>query len=133
MRMSHGIVRIAHGVDVVEVDRFRDLLKRWKERALERLFSEEERAYGLRSGDGAARLAARFAAKEAVLKALGTGLAGGMRWRDVEVVSEASGKPTVRFWGRVKAEYERQGFDEAVLSLSHSRGVAMASVILVGR
>ncbi len=127
----NNCIRMAHGVDVVEVDRFRALLERHGERVLERLFSPEERAYCEGFRDGAAHWAVRFAAKEAVLKGLGTGLAEGMRWRDVEVCRDADGKPLVRLSGRVEAVFREAGYEKILISLSHSRDVAIASVILV--
>ena len=130
-KMKQG-TRMAHGVDVVDVQRFRALLDGHGERVLERLFSPQERAYCERYRDGAAaHWAVRFAAKEAVLKALGTGLGEGMRWRDVEVYRDENGRPGVRLAGKVKAVFEEAGFERILISLSHSREVAMASVILI--
>jgi holo-[acyl-carrier protein] synthase len=122
---------MAHGVDVVDIDRFRALLERHKERVLERLFSTEERAYCESFKDGTAHWAVRFAAKEAMLKALGTGLTEGMRWRDIEICRDAKGKPTVRLSGEVEKIFRSAGYTKTLLSLSHSRAVAIASVILL--
>jgi holo-[acyl-carrier protein] synthase len=132
MSGGSGGVRLAHGVDVVDVGRFRVLVVRYGERVLGRIFSDGEREYCDGYRDSVVHYAVRFAAKEAVLKALGTGLVEGMRWRDVEVVRGVGGCPGVRLWGRVWEVFMVRGFQEAVVSLSHAGGVAVASAILVG-
>ncbi len=112
------------GVDVVEVSRF----ARRDRRFLDRLFTPAERRYCEGRAARAAHYAARFAAKEAVLKALGTGLTDGMRWRDVEVVRAASGAVSVRLSGAVR---RRAGRRRVHLSLSHAGGIAVAAVVIV--
>ena len=114
------------GVDVVEVARFRATLDRTPGMA-ERLFTETERHTNDGSPRTAASLAARFAAKEAVAKALGA--PGGLQWHDCEVLTDLSGRPTLLMTGSVGAESARQGIGRWHVSLSHDGDVAAASVV----
>jgi len=119
------------GVDIVQVERLIRLLDDHAD-AAETLFTERELAYcsGKRHRDD--HLAARFAAKEAVFKACGTGQAPRMRWTDVEVVNEAGERPRLVLHGEVAAVVNRQGLDQWDVSLSHAGGIAIAQVIAVG-
>lgn len=121
---------IGIGIDAVEVDRFRRVLARTPGVA-RRLFTESERAYGDRKRDPAERLAARFAAKEAVMKALGVGL-GAFRLRDVEVVRKRGGAPVVALHGKAAVLADERGVTAWHLSLTHSDSMAMAVAIAVG-
>ncbi len=118
---------IGIGVDVVEIDRFRLALSRTP-RLAERLFSESERAYAARRRDPTERLAARFAAKEAVMKAMGVGL-----WkfalRDIEVVRARSGQPSVRLHGGAAELAERRGVSAWHLTLTHTDRLAEAVAV----
>jgi holo-[acyl-carrier protein] synthase len=116
------------GVDIVEVGRIRDVLERHGERFLARVLTDAERRYCLLHRDPAPHVAGRFAAKEAVMKALGTGWSSGVHFATIEVVRAASGQPSLRLHG---AAAERAG-DRAIwhLSLSHDRGQAIAVAVL---
>lgn len=116
------------GIDLVEVERIRRARERWGERFLARLFTAGERAYCAGKREGDASLAARFAAKEAVAKALGLGL-GGFRWREIEVVNAASGRPAVRLTGATLRYAQVQGVGEVLLSLAHTHEHAVAQAI----
>lgn len=119
------------GIDLVEVPRIRDLLVRHGERFKERTFTASERAYCESCADPAMHFAARFAAKEAAAKALGTGLwSQGVDWRDIEVTREDSGKPGLLFHGGAKTHAEGQGVTAILISLTHTKDLAMAQVIL---
>lgn len=119
------------GVDLVEVTRIRDLLTRHGDRFKERTFTAGEIAYCDSCADPAMHYAARFAAKEAAAKALGTGLwAQGVDWRQIEVVREESGKPTLKLHTAAQAHAEKMGATGALISLTHTRELAMAQVIL---
>ena len=118
---------IGIGIDAVEIERFRAVLAR-RPRLADRLFTEGERAYGERQPDPAARLAARFAAKEAVMKALGVGL-GAFAFRDVEVVSAPSGKPSLVLRGGAAALAGRRGVVDWRLSLTHTAHLAEAVAV----
>ena len=113
------------GVDFIEIDRVAGILERYGDRFLRRIFTPGEIAY---CRGRAPNLAARFAAKEAVMKSLGTGFRG-VGWRDVEVVRAPSGAPSPRLHGRARRRAERLGVTEIAISLSHSRGYAMVVAV----
>ncbi len=118
------------GTDLAEVLRIRDAHTRFGDRFLQRVFTAGEIAYALRKANKHERLAARFAAKEALMKAIGTGLTGGVSWKDIEVVNLPSGKPTLRLTGQAAVHAERLGTRHVHLSLTHTTAMAMAVVIL---
>ena len=117
------------GVDIVEIDRMRAALERHP-RMKERLFSQEERRYCEKRNRPEVHYALRFAAKEAVLKALGTGFAG-MRFTDVEVSRDASGRPTPLLKGRAAELAQEYGVIEMHLSLSFTHTTAVASAVAI--
>jgi holo-[acyl-carrier protein] synthase len=120
------------GVDVVDVERLAAQMERAPEFA-ERIFTVGERAYcERRRRRRFAHYAGRFAAKEAVFKALGTGWSGDLRWTDVEVVPTTLGAPVLKLHGAARRLADEAGVSEATVSLSHSRGVAVAMVMLGG-
>lgn len=116
------------GIDIVAVERVQRLVTE-HEGALGGLFTQRELAYCAGKRRRHEHLAARFAAKEAVLKALGTGLARRMRWTDVEVVNERNGRPTVNLAGAVASFAERHGLADLDVSLSHTEDMAIAQAI----
>lgn len=118
------------GIDVVEVRRMRELLSRHPERAPARLFTPEERAWCEARASPAECYAARFAAKEALLKALGRGLSAGIEWRDIRVVSDGNGRPRLELAGRAREQLVEIGGRRLHVSLSHDGGLAVAIVIL---
>ena len=121
---------ISIGVDIIEVRRVRETIARTP-RFAERVFTAAERAYCESRGAVAAQhYAARFAAKEAALKALQTGWSGGISWQDVEVTAKDSGAPLILFHGRSGELYEQTGATAAHLSIAHTTEHAMAQVIL---
>ena len=117
------------GVDMIEVVRIEEAALRHGELFYHRFFTSAERAY---CGERYAALAARFAAKEAGMKAIGTGLRHGVTWQDVEVVHLPGGRPSLRFSGVAAKFAERLGCKQASLSLTHTKEQAMAFVILEG-
>lgn len=121
---------VGSGVDLAEVARIRAAVSRFGERFLRRVFTAAEIAYVERRGNSMERYAARFAAKEAGMKALGTGWRRGVRWQDFEVVNLPSGRPTLRLHGRAKEYADRMGVANIALSLTHTREQALASVVL---
>ena len=121
---------ISIGIDIIEVARVREALARTP-RFAERVFTLAERAYCDSRGIAAAQhYAARFAAKEAALKAFQTGWRGGIRWQDVEIASRESGAPYLVFQGKVQQLFEKSGATAAHLSLSHTNEHAIAEVVL---
>jgi holo-[acyl-carrier protein] synthase len=125
-----GVVVMGHGVDLADVARIDRMLQEHPERFTERVFTALERGYADAGGTRRAeRYAARFAAKEAAMKALGTGWRSGIAWTDVEVVHGADGAPTLRVHGRLAEIAAERGVDAWLISLSHTDDLAMASVI----
>jgi holo-[acyl-carrier protein] synthase len=121
---------VGHGIDIVDVNRLRQLIDRHGERFLCRCFTPDEVAYARRRPQRfAEHLAARFAAKEAVMKVLGTGLRHGIGWCDIEVVRLASGQPTLRLAGQAEQIARQRGIASWHLSLSHVSSHATASAI----
>jgi holo-[acyl-carrier protein] synthase len=121
---------LGSGIDIVEIDRIEESVQRFGERFLHRIFTPAEQAYCLRKRRAAESFAARFAAKEAGAKALGTGMSRGVHWLEIEVAREPGGRPTLRFHGRAAEIAARMGVAHITLSLTHSAAIAMASVTL---
>jgi holo-[acyl-carrier protein] synthase len=118
---------VAVGVDIIEIARIQRVLDLYGERFLNRVYTERERE---RYRDRVQELAARFAAKEATSKALGTGIIG-IRWREMEVLPNRRGKPVLILHGRAKERAELLGLTDFSVSLTHSRGDAMAFVVAI--
>ena len=120
------------GIDVIEVARLAAALRRHGDHFLERVFTESEQAASATRADRVLALAARFAAKEACLKALGTGWAEGLGFRDVEIVREGNRPPRLVFHGEAARRAEALGVVRSHLSLTHQPGLAAAVVVLEG-
>ena len=118
------------GVDMEEITRLGDAIKRHGRIFLERIFTPAEIAYCERHRDPVERYAGRFAAKEAAMKALGTGWGKGVRWRDIEVMRQPGGRPTIIFHGVAHEHAERLGARQISLSITHTGNFALAEVIL---
>ncbi len=123
-------VIIGIGTDLAEVPRIRRSIENYGDRFLNRIYTERERSYSSRKANAAERFAARFAAKEAGMKAIGTGLRHGITWKDFEVVNEASGRPTLILSGVAKQIADRLGARRISLSLTHTAEMAFAVVVL---
>ncbi|HEX3377369.1 MAG TPA: holo-ACP synthase [Candidatus Acidoferrales bacterium] len=117
------------GIDITGVDRIEAAIARRGRALLKRLFTPSEIIYCERHRNRAERFAGRFAAKEATMKALGTGWACGVRWIDIEVVREPSGKPTLKLSGATRAIADRLGVKNIALTITHDGNTAMAQVI----
>lgn len=126
--LQHKIQGI--GIDIIEVERIRQLSQRWGSKFEQRVYTHQELTYCGKTPTRYGRLAARFAAKEATLKALGTGLTVGMYWQDVEICADTSGKPTIILHGKVKQYASELGIVSAFVSLSHAEDYAIAQVTL---
>lgn len=120
------------GLDLAEVDRIRQAIERHGHRFLQRVYTPAEIAYVESKANRFERYAGRFAAKEAGMKALGTGWRGGVRWRDFEVTNLPSGKPTLRLHGVAADVAARIGVKAVSLSITHAAAAGMALVILEG-
>ncbi|MFO7898737.1 MAG: holo-ACP synthase [Planctomycetota bacterium] len=124
---------VGTGIDIVEVARIEAVLERHGRRFLRRVFTEREIEYANSGGAPAEHLAGRFAVKEAVFKALGTGWAGRIHWRDVEVRSLPTGQPEVRLSGGACGRAEEQGIGRIHVSISHTGTHAVAHAIAEAR
>lgn len=118
------------GVDICRAERIAEALGRFGERMEKRLFTPDELAYCRTHQDPLPHLAARFAAKEAASKALGTGIAGGIGWTQIEVVQPGGRVPSLRFTGAALERAQSLGIVRSHLSLSHDAGLAVACVVL---
>ena len=118
------------GVDIVDVERVNGLLERYRERFVRRVFTDAENRYAGGSVKVAERLAGRFAVKEAVLKAFGTGKSQGILWRDVETVPGPRGKPKVNLYGNANIYLKRLNASSIHVSISHDAGKAVAFVVI---
>ena len=123
---------ISLGLDLCEVPRIRDMLERHGERFKARTFTEAERAYCDKNADPAMHYAARFAAKEAVAKALGTGFADNVGWQDIEVLRAESGQPSIALHDGAAAKAKELGITKVLVTLTHTKETAAASVVAVG-
>jgi holo-[acyl-carrier protein] synthase len=121
---------VGTGIDIAEVGRVAAAIERFGRRFVERIFTAEEIRYCESKQNAAERFAARFAAKEAALKAIGTGWNRGIGWREVEVRRARGERPTIHFSGRAAAVFDHIGAKRATLSLTHTKEQAMAMVIL---
>lgn len=119
------------GVDIVEIERIEEAMLKRRERFLNRVFTVGEQEYCLTKTNASMYLAGRFAAKEAVLKVLGTGLRN-LKWTEIEVTKDILGKPHVRLSGKAADLAREKGIDHIMLSLSHSRKYAIAQAVGLG-
>lgn len=120
------------GSDIVEVARIEHAVARWGESFVTRVFTRAEDERSRHPRVRSMRLAARFAAKEAVMKALGLGWRA-MAWHEIEVVNDPLGKPTVVLWGGARVAADQQGISDVLISLSHTHELAFASAIAISR
>jgi holo-[acyl-carrier protein] synthase len=118
------------GIDMAEVPRIRHAIERFGDRFLHRIYTPGEIRYCESKANRVERYAARFAAKEAAMKALGTGWNHGVRWRDCEVARQPGGRPTILFHGKAAEFAGKLGVKNAALSISHTAEQAIAQVIL---
>lgn len=121
---------IGSGLDATEIERIADTIERYGDRFVHRIFTEGEIAYCRRKRDFASSFAARFAAKEAAMKALGTGHSRGVYWRGIEVVRH-HGPPQLKFHGGAAARFAAMGATSSLLTITHSRELAIVHVLLL--
>ena len=119
------------GIDLVQISRMREVISRWDERFVRRVFTDGEIAYCRARRDPVPHFAARFAAKEAALKALGTGLRLGIHWRELEVVRERGQAPTLILSGRSHEIGRARGGSRMLLALTHDGDYALAQAMLI--
>ena len=120
---------VAHGIDLVDCPRIEQMVQRHGERFLKRVFTDTERAYAKANRNEIEKLAGRFAAKEAILKLMGTGWRGRIAWTDIEVVNNAAGQPEVTLSGEVKTIADGLGIRHISVSITHTANFAIASAV----
>jgi holo-[acyl-carrier protein] synthase len=120
---------LAHGIDLVDFPRIAEMVERHGDRFISRVFTAGEQAYARSSRNTVEKYAGRFAAKEAVLKLLGTGWRGKIAWTDVEVTNDVAGRPEVTLSGEVKVIAERMGIGQISISITHTANFAIASAV----
>ena len=120
---------LAHGIDLVDFPRVEQMLKKHGRRFLNRVFTDDEQAYANANRNSIETLAGRFAAKEAVLKLIGTGWRGKIKWTDIEVINNAAGQPLVTLTGEVKKIADELGIRHISLSITHTANFAIASAV----
>ncbi|MBN2590224.1 MAG: holo-ACP synthase [Sedimentisphaerales bacterium] len=120
---------IAHGIDLVDFPRIEEMINRHKDRFIDRIFTKAEQAYADSKRNSVEKYAGRFAAKEAILKLIGTGWRGKIAWTDIEVVNTSSGQPQVNLDGEVKKIAEKLGITQISISITHTANFAIASAI----
>ncbi len=122
---------ILNGIDLVDFPRIEDMAKRHGGRFLDRVFTPAEQAYAEANRNSTEKLAGRFAAKEAILKLLGTGWRGKIAWTDIEVVNNAAGQPEVKLSGEVKKIAAKLGIKQISISITHTANFAIASAVAI--
>jgi len=124
---------VAHGIDLVDCPRIEDMAKRHGQRFIERVFTPAEQAYAKSTRNEIEKLAGRFAAKEAILKLMGTGWRGKIAWTDIEVVNNSMGQPQVSLHGEVREIADRLGIKHISVSITHTANFAIASAVAVAQ
>ncbi len=120
---------VAHGIDLVDFPRIEEMAKQHGERFLNRIFTAAEQAYAEANKNGIEKLAGRFAAKEAILKLMGTGWRGKIAWTDIEIVNNPAGQPEVTLRDEVKEIAENLGIKHISVSITHTANFAIASAV----
>ena len=120
---------IAHGIDLVDFPRIENMLEKHGDRFLDRVFTSREQADAAETRNRVEKLAGRFAAKEAVLKLIGTGWRGEIAWTDIEVINNALGQPQVNISGEVKRIAEELQIEQITISITHTANFAIASAV----
>jgi len=122
---------VAHGIDLVDCPRIEEMVKRHGERFVKRVFTAAEQAYAEASKNRIEKLAGRFAAKEAVLKLIGTGWRGKIAWTDIEIVNNPAGSPEVSISGEVEKLADKLGIKHISVSITHTADFAIASAVAI--
>ncbi len=117
------------GLDIIEIDRIRKSLEKYSERFEEKVFTRAEIDYCRAQADPARHFAGRFAVKEAVSKCLGTGISGGVAWKDIEVLQKESGQPILKLRQKTKELFDRHKLNAIHITISHARDYAVANAI----
>jgi holo-[acyl-carrier protein] synthase len=124
---------IAHGIDLVDFGRIEQMLEKHPQRFLDRVFTPTEQADADKNKNRIEKLAGRFAAKEAVMKLIGTGWRDGIAWTDIEVVNNLLGQPIVNILGKVKELADQKDIEQITLSITHTSNFAIASAVAISQ
>jgi len=120
---------IAHGIDLVDCPRIEEMINRHGERFIDRVFTVAEKAYAEKNKNSVEKYAGRFAAKEAILKLMGTGWRGKIAWTDIEIINNKNGQPKVTLYGEVKSIADELGISQVSISITHTANFAIASAV----
>ena len=124
---------VAHGIDLVDCPRIEQMIQRHGERFIRRVFTDAEQAYAEANKNEVEKLAGRFAAKEAVLKLVGTGWRGRIAWTDIEIINNAAGQPEVTLGGEVRKIADKLGIKHISVSITHTANFAIASAVALAQ
>ncbi len=124
---------VAHGIDLVDCPRIEQMIERHGERFIKRVFTAAEQAYARKNKNEVEKLAGRFAAKEAVLKLVGTGWRGKIAWTDIEIINNAAGQPEVTLGGEVRKIADKLGIKHVSVSITHTANFAIASAVALAQ
>ena len=124
---------IAHGIDLVDFPRIEEMISRHSERFINRIFTSAEQAYADANKNSVEKYAGRFAAKEAILKLIGTGWRGKIAWTDIEILNNSSGQPLVTLDGEVKKIADKLGITQISISITHTANFAIASAVALAQ
>ncbi len=120
---------VAHGIDLVDCSRIEAMIERHSERFIQRVFTAAEQAYAEANKNKIEKLAGRFAAKEAILKLMGTGWRGKIAWTDIEIINNSIGQPEVTLTGEVEKIADKLGIKHISVSITHTANFAIASAV----
>ncbi len=124
---------VAHGIDLVDCPRIEEMVARHGERFVQRVFTAAEQAYAEANKNKIEKLAGRFAAKEAILKLVGTGWRGKIAWTDIEIINNSSGQPEVTLGGEVEKIADKLGIKHISVSITHTANFAIASAVALAK
>ena len=124
---------LAHGIDLVDFPRIEEMIQQHGERFINRIFTADEQAYAEKNRNRVEKYAGRFAAKESILKLIGTGWRGKIAWTDIEVLNNSSGQPQVTLDGEVKKIANKLGIGHISLSITHTANFAIASAVAMAQ
>ncbi len=124
---------VAHGIDLVDCPRIEQMIQRHGERFIKRVFTDAEQTYAEKNKNEVEKLAGRFAAKEAILKLVGTGWRGRIAWTDIEIINNATGQPEVTLGGEVRKIADKLGIKHISVSITHTANFAIASAVALAQ
>jgi holo-[acyl-carrier protein] synthase len=124
---------VAHGIDLVDCPRIEQMIQRHGERFIKRVFTDAEQSYARANKNDVEKLAGRFAAKEAILKLMGTGWRGRIAWTDIEIINNAAGQPEVTLGGEVKKIADKLNIKHISISITHTANFAIASAVALAQ